>query len=187
MPIGDYTKEQVREIARKIDLNISSKPDSQDICFVPDGDYAGFIKKYDGTDFKPGNFVDMNGNVLGKHKGIINYTVGQRKGLGLALGRHVYVHHIDSNKNEVVLCDNEELFYKEVYAGSVNFMSVEKIDEPLRAEAKIRYSHKKAPCTVTVENGLLKCVFDEPQRAITPGQSLVVYDGDFVLCGGIII
>ena len=187
MPIGDYTKEQVREIARKIDLNISSKPDSQDICFVPDGNYAGFIKKYDGTDFKPGNFVDMNGNVLGKHKGIINYTVGQRKGLGLALGRHVYVHHIDSNKNEVVLCDNEELFYKEVYAGSVNFMSVEKIDEPLRAEAKIRYSHKKAPCTVTVENGLLKCVFDEPQRAITPGQSLVVYDGDFVLCGGIII
>ena len=187
MPVGEYTKEEVRVIAEKIGLLVADKPDSQDICFVPDGDYAGFIKKYDGTDFKPGNFVDMNGNVLGKHKGIINYTVGQRKGLGLALGRHVYVHHIDSNKNEVVLCDNEELFYKEVYAGSVNFMSVEKIDEPLRAEAKIRYSHKKAPCTVTVENGLLKCVFDEPQRAITPGQSLVVYDGDFVLCGGIII
>lgn len=187
MPIGNYTKEQVREIASGIDLNISSKPDSQDICFVPDGDYARFIESYDGTKFRPGNFVDMNGNVVGKHKGIIHYTVGQRKGLGLALGRHVYVHHIDPAKNEVVLCDNEELFYSEVIADSINFMSVGHIESPVRAEAKIRYSHKKAPCIVSVENGLLKCVFDEPQRAITPGQSLVVYDGDFVLCGGIII
>ena len=187
MPVGEYTKEEVRVIAEKIGLLVADKPDSQDICFVQDGNYAAFIEEHTGKKASEGNFVTSDGTVIGRHKGIIHYTVGQRKGLGLALGRHVYVHHIDSNKNEVVLCDNEELFYKEVYAGSVNFMSVEKIDEPLRAEAKIRYSHKKAPCTVTVENGLLKCVFDEPQRAITPGQSLVVYDGDFVLCGGIII
>lgn len=187
MPIGNYTKDVVREIAKSIDLKISSKPDSQDICFVPDGDYAEFIKEYDGTKFPEGDFVNMEGNVLGRHRGIIHYTVGQRKGLGLALGRHIYVHHIDPHKNQVVLCDNEDLFYKEAVAGNVNFMSVAGLDSPVRAEAKIRYSHKKAPCTAFMENGLLKCVFDEPQRAITPGQSLVVYDGDFVLCGGTII
>ena len=187
MPVGDYNKDQIREIAKSIDLQISSKPDSQDICFVPDGDYASFIESYDGTKFPAGDYVDMDGNVLGKHKGIIHYTVGQRKGLGLAMGKHVYVHHIDTDKNQVVLCDNEELFKREVLADNINFMAVENIEGEVRAEAKIRYSHKKAPCTVSVENGLLKCVFDEPQRAVTPGQALVVYDGEYVLCGGTII
>ena len=187
MPIGKYSKEQVREMAKKIDIEISSKPDSQDICFIPDGDYASFIKRYDGTEFAMGDFVDMEGHVLGKHKGIIHYTVGQRKGLGISAGKHVYVHHIDKNNNRVVLCDNDELFVKTVWAGSVNFMSVEKIDGEIRAEAKIRYAHKKSPCTVSMEKGMLKCVFDEPQRAATPGQLLVVYDGEFVLCGGTIV
>lgn len=187
MPVGDYNKDQIREIAKSIDLQISSKPDSQDICFVPDGDYASFIESYDGTKFPAGDYVDMDGNVLGRHKGIIHYTVGQRKGLGLAMGKHVYVHHIDTDKNQVVLCDNEELFKREVLADNINFMAVENIEGEVRAEAKIRYSHKKTPCTVSVENGLLKCVFDEPQRAVTPGQALVVYDGEYVLCGGTII
>ncbi|MCD8035986.1 MAG: tRNA 2-thiouridine(34) synthase MnmA [Clostridiales bacterium] len=186
MPVGNFTKEQIREIAKSIDLQISLKPDSQDICFVPDGDYASFIEKYDGTKFPEGDFVDMNGNVLGRHKGIIHYTVGQRKGLGLALGKHIYVHHIDVINNRVVLCDNEELFGREVTANNINFMAVDHLDGEARAEAKIRYSHKKAPCTVKMENGLLKCTFDEPQRAVTPGQSLVVYDGDYILCGGTI-
>lgn len=187
MPVGDYTKDEIREIAKKIDLEISSKPDSQDICFVPDGDYASFIKEYDGTNFLEGDFVDMDGNVIGRHKGIIHYTVGQRKGLGLSLGKHVYVHHIDAENNRVVICDNEDLFYKEVYACDVNLMSFANIDGKVRAEAKIRYNHKKAPCTISMENNILKCVFDEPQRAITPGQSLVVYDGEYILCGGKII
>ncbi len=187
MPIGDYTKDKVREVAKEIGLPVYAKPDSQDICFVPDGDYASFIEKYDGTEFPVGNFVDMDGNVIGRHKGIIHYTVGQRKGLGLALGKHVYVHHIDVKNNCIVLCDNDDLFSKEVYAEKTNFMAIEEINGEIRAEAKIRYSHRKAPCTVTMENGLLKCVFDEPQRAATPGQSLVVYDGDYVLCGGTIV
>lgn len=187
MPVGDYTKERIREIAKNIDLQVSAKADSQDICFVPDGDYATFIEDYDGTKFPEGDFVDMDGNVLGKHKGIIHYTVGQRKGLGIALGRYVYVHHIDALNNKVVLCDNDELFNREVIAEDINFMSVSEITGEVRAEAKIRYSHKKAPCRVSVENGLLKCIFDEPQRAATPGQALVVYDGDYILCGGTII
>ncbi len=187
MPIGKYTKDQVREFAKNIDLEISSKPDSQDICFIPDGDYASFIKEYDGTEFKPGDFVDMDGNVMGRHKGIIHYTVGQRKGLGISAGKHVYVHHIDKKNNRVVLCDNDELFSREVSADNVNFMAIEKIDGEIRAEAKIRYSHKKSPCTVSMKDGILKCVFDEPQRAATPGQSLVVYDGEYVLCGGTIV
>lgn len=187
MPIGEYTKDEVREIAKKIDLEISSKPDSQDICFIPDGDYASFIKKYDGTEFRPGDFVDMQGNVMGRHKGIIHYTVGQRKGLGISAGKHVYVHHIDKKNNRVVLCNNDELFTRDVSAVNVNFMALEKIDGEIRAEAKIRYSHKKSPCTVSMKDGVLKCVFDEPQRAATPGQSLVVYDNEYVLCGGTIV
>lgn len=187
MPVGDYTKDEIREIAKNIDLRVSSKPDSQDICFVHDGDYAKFIEEYDGTRFKNGDFTDLNGNKLGTHQGIIHYTVGQRKGLGIALGRHAYVHHIDTAKNQVVLCDNEELFKTTVYADDVNFMSVGCLDGPVRAEAKIRYNQKKSSCTVSEENGQLKCVFDEPQRAVTPGQALVVYDGEYILCGGTII
>lgn len=187
MPVGDYTKDEIREIAKAIDVRVASKPDSQDICFVPDGDYAKFIEDYDGTKFKCGDFVDMEGNKLGIHKGIIHYTVGQRKGLGISLGKHAYVYNIDVEKNQVVLCNNEDLFETTVYADNVNFMSVAEINEPVRAEAKIRYNHTKALCTASIENGKLKCVFDEPQRAITPGQSMVVYDGDYILCGGTII
>ena len=188
MPVGEYSKEEVRKIAEKINLQVANKPDSQDICFVPDGDYAGFIEESTGEKIQPGNFVDMEGNILGQHKGIIHYTVGQRKGLGLALGKPVFVIEIRPETNEVVIGDHEDSLSYTVRANQVNFMSVENIEGEIRVFAKIRYNHKGAWCTVkkTGADEIL-CTFDEPQRAITPGQAVVLYDGDYVLGGGTII
>lgn len=188
MPVGEYSKEEVRKIAEKINLQVANKPDSQDICFVPDGDYAGFIEESTGEKIQPGNFVDMEGNILGQHKGIIHYTVGQRKGLGLALGKPVFVIEIRPETNEVVIGDREDSLSYTVRANQVNFMSVENIEGEIRVFAKIRYNHKGAWCTVkkTGADEIL-CTFDEPQRAITPGQAVVLYDGDYVLGGGTII
>lgn len=185
-PLGDYKKPQVREIASQLGLVTAEKPDSEEICFIPDNDYTGFIKNNTATEIKPGNYVDMNGNIIGRHKGIIYYTIGQRKGLGMSFGKHMFVEKINADKNEIVLGGNDELFKTTIYADNISFMSVESINEPLRAEAKIRYAHKKSPCTVCMEDGLLKCVFDEPQRAVTPGQAVVVYKDDYCLCGAII-
>ena len=188
MPVGEYSKEEVRKIAEKINLQVANKPDSQDICFVPDGDYAGFIEESTGEKIQLGNFVDMEGNILGQHKGIIHYTVGQRKGLGLALGKPVFVIEIRPETNEVVIGDREDSLSYTVRANQVNFMSVENIEGEIRVFAKIRYNHKGAWCTVkkTGADEIL-CTFDEPQRAITPGQAVVLYDGDYVLGGGTII
>lgn len=188
MPIGKYTKDQVRKIAEDIGLKVANKPDSMEICFIPDDDYGKFIENNSNSKIREGNFVDIEGKVLGRHKGIIHYTVGQRKGLGIALGKPVFVYEIRPKTNEVVLCDNLELFKTTVYANNVNFMAYETIEGKLKAEGKIRYSHKKAPCTVSIiDKDTIKCVFDEPQRAVTPGQALVVYEGDYVVCGGTII
>lgn len=189
MPCGAYSKDEIREIAEKIGLKVANKPDSMEICFIPDNDYVGFIKRNYKYEAKSGNFVDMEGNVLGKHQGIVNYTVGQRKGLGIAFGKPVYVNKILSNSNEVVLGSNEDLFNRTVYAEDVNFVAWAGIECEKRAKAKIRYAHKASDCTVSItSDGILKCVFDEPQRAATPGQALVVYDeNNFVLCGGTII
>lgn len=187
MPIGGSQKEVIRKIAEQIDINISKKPDSQEICFIPDNDYSGFIQRETAKTYPAGNFVDLDGNVLGKHKGIIYYTVGQRKGLGIAFGKPMYVYSIDAEKNEVVLCENDALFQKTVYADKLNFMGVEKIENGMRLQGKIRYHHNKAWCTVFMKNeSELMCVFDEPQRAVTPGQALVLYDGEYVACGGTI-
>lgn len=186
MPIGDYTKDEIRKIASDIGLQVFNKPDSQEICFVPDDDYGKFIEE-NGIKGIEGNFVDVNGKVLGKHKGIINYTIGQRKGLGIALGKPVYVKKIDVNKNEVVLADNSELFEQECIADRVNFMGISNITEPIEAKVKIRYSHKASSATVSMLNGNLHIMFHEKQRAITPGQAIVVYDENFILCGGTII
>jgi len=188
MPCGEYTKEEIRDIAEKIGLKVANKPDSMEICFIPDNDYVGFIERVYGFKAKKGNFVDMQGNVLGRHQGIINYTVGQRKGLGIAFGKPVYVNRILPERNEVVLGSNEELFHTTVFAEDLNFAAWENIDGEKKAKAKIRYAHKASPCTVSItEDGMLKCVFDEPQRAATPGQALVVYDDEnHVLCGGTI-
>jgi len=189
MPCGEYTKEEIRAIAEKIGLRVADKPDSMEICFIPDNDYVSFIERNYKYKPKEGNFVDMSGNVLGKHKGIINYTVGQRKGLGIAFGKPMYVNRILPEKNQVVLGSNDDLFEREVYAENINFVAWESIEGEKRAKAKIRYAHKAADCTVSLtDGGLLKCTFDQSQRAATPGQALVVYDENgLVLCGGTII
>lgn len=188
MPIGDYTKDQIRAIADDIGIMVAHKPDSMEICFVPDNDYAGYIQRETGYNSVPGNFVDLEGNVIGKHNGIIHYTVGQRKGLGLAMGHPVFVAAIRPETNEVVIGDDKDVYSEKLYANKLNFMSIEKLTEPMHVLGKIRYSHAGAGCTIRmVDDDLLECIFDEPQRAITPGQALVLYDGDNVLGGGVII
>ena len=188
MPVGEYTKDEVREIAEKINLRVANKPDSQDICFVPDGDYATFIETAVDTELPTGNFVTLDGKVLGKHKGITHYTVGQRKGLGLALGYPAFVIEIRPETNEVVIGTNEDSMSYYVRANQLNFMSIEDLTEPLRVFAKIRYNHKGAWCTIEkVGEDEVLCTFEERQRAITPGQAVVFYDGEYVLGGGTII
>ena len=188
MPVGAYTKEEIRAVAEKAGLLVADKPDSQDICFVPDGDYAAFIRENTEQEIPAGNFVTPSGEILGRHKGIIHYTVGQRKGLGLALGYPAFVLEIRPRTNEVVIGTYEESLTQTVRADRVNFMSVEDLTEPKRVFAKIRYNHKGAWCTVekTGEDEVT-CRFEEPQRAVTPGQALVLYEGEHVLGGGTIL
>lgn len=187
-PLGDMNKHQTRMIADEQNFFNADKPDSQDICFVPDGDYASFIENTTDQVLPTGNFVTPEGKVLGKHKGIIHYTVGQRKGLGLALGYPAFVLEIRPETNEVVIGTYEESLTYTVRANELNFMSVEQITEPVRIFAKIRYNHKGAWCTVerTGEDEIV-CTFDEPIRAATPGQAVVLYDGEYVLGGGTIL
>lgn len=189
MPVGDYSKDEIRAIAEKIGLRTANKPDSQEICFIPDNDYAGFIdREAAGSVPPPGNFVLTDGTVIGQHKGITHYTIGQRKGLGIALGRPVFVTEIRPDTNEVVIGSNEEVFGTTVYAGNLNFMSIPDLEGELEVIGKIRYSHKGAPCTIRkVEADKVVCQFHEPVRAITPGQAMVFYDGDIVVGGGTII
>lgn len=188
MPVGEYTKDEIRQIAKEINLRIANKPDSQEICFIPDNNYAGFIEESTGKAPIPGNFVDMQGNVIGKHKGIIHYTIGQRKGLNLALGKPAFVVEIRPETNEVVIGDNADVFYDTLYANKLNFMSIEDLEGQMKVAGKIRYSHQGSPCTIEkVDKDIVKVVFDEPVRAITPGQAVVFYDGDIVVGGGTII
>lgn len=188
MPVGEYSKEEIRKIAEDIQLQVANKPDSQDICFVPDGDYAAFIEKTAGKQVQKGNFVTVDGTVLGEHKGIIHYTVGQRKGLGLALGYPAFVLEIRPETNEVVIGTHEESMAKSLRAGNLNFMSIEDLAEPQRVFTKIRYNHRGVWATIekTGEDEIL-CTFEEPQRAVTPGQAVVFYDGEYVLGGGTIL
>lgn len=189
MPVGDYSKEEIRGIAEKIGLRTANKPDSQEICFIPDNDYAGFIdREATGLVPPPGNFVLTDGTVIGQHKGITHYTVGQRKGLGIAMGRPVFVTEIRPDTNEVVIGSNEDVFGTTVYAKNLNFISIPDLEGDLEVIGKIRYSHKGAPCTIRkVEEDKIVCQFHEPVRAITPGQAVVFYDGDIVVGGGTII
>lgn len=188
MPLGDYTKDEVRQIARRVGLLVADKPDSQEICFVQDGDYAKFIEGYLGRRFSAGDFVDRQGNVMGRHKGIIHYTVGQRRGLGLSLKEPAFVLEIRPQENQVVLGYGREIFMKKVFAGQLNFMGREQIPDGMEVMAKIRYSHKGAPARLYMrEGGLLCCDFVEEQRAVTPGQALVLYEGEYVLGGGTIV
>lgn len=187
-PLGAMTKEQAREIALSENLVNARKKDSQDICFIPDGDYGSFIEGWLNKSYPSGDFVNTEGKILGTHKGIIRYTVGQRRGLGLALPAPMYVKEKDVENNRVILCSNEELFSRHVEATDINLITCERIDSPIRVKARTRYSHKEQWAKVwQTDENTLHAEFEEPVRAVTSGQSLVLYDGDFVVGGGIIV
>ncbi|HHZ02902.1 MAG TPA: tRNA 2-thiouridine(34) synthase MnmA [Tissierellia bacterium] len=187
LPLGKMTKEEVRKIAEERDLINARKPDSQDICFVRDGDYAGFLKNTMGVESKKGKFIDSKGNILGEHKGIIHYTVGQRKGLGIALGKPAYVISKNKEDNTVILGSEEELYSKRLKASDLNMIAVEKLTEPMKATVKTRYSQKETEAILYPESeDEIIVEFKQKQRAITPGQAVVFYDGDIVIGGGTI-
>lgn len=188
MPVGEFTKDEIRNIAQEINLRVAHKPDSQEICFIPDNDYAKFIEENSGEKIIPGNFVNTAGEVIGKHKGITHYTVGQRKGLNLSLGHPAFVLEIRPETNEVVIGTNDEVFSDKLYANNLNFMSIEDLEGSMEVEAKIRYSHQGAKCTIKkVGPDEVECTFEEPQRAITPGQAVVFYKDDYIVGGGTIM
>ena len=188
MPVGEYDKEEVRDIARRIGLPVADKRDSQDICFVPDGDYGAFLERELGRERLPkeGNFVTADGRIVGEHKGIVHYTIGQRKGLGIALGEPVFVNRIDVAKNEIVVGTNEECFTSSLVAKAVNHMGAERFDEGKVYTAKIRYSDAGTRCRVRYLPEALAVQFEQPVRAVTPGQAVVLYDGEYVAGGGVI-
>ena len=187
LPLGCYTKAQAREMAEGLQLCVARKSDSQDICFVPDGDYASFIERATGIRFDAGDYLDLSGKVLGKHKGVIHYTIGQRKGLGIALGKHAFVLDKNAATNEVTLGDEEYLFYNKVMVGGVNVIATDSLDG-VRAAGKLRYRHNEQPCKIhQVDKDTVILEFDTPQRAPSPGQAAVFYDGDVVLGGGVIV
>lgn len=187
-PLGEYRKAEIRELASSQGFVNAHKNDSQDICFVPDGDYAGFIEKYTGEIFPEGNFVLSDGTVMGTHRGMIRYTIGQRKGLGLSLPAPLYVCGKDMEKNEVILGTNESLFTTTFAAGDMNWIAIPELTGALRCKAKIRYKQKEADAVVSpLSDGRVQVVFDEPQRGITNGQAVVLYDEDIVIGGGTIL
>lgn len=211
-PLSDFeNKEQIRQIAREAGLEVANKPDSEDICFVPDGNYKAFLEKNSSIKPKAGNIVNSKGEALGKHTGLYNYTIGQRKGLGIAYKVPLFVLGFNKSKNEVIVGEEKELYKKEIYVNNVNLLLVDKIDKPIKVDVKTRYSTKSAKATIIAEDeesklddvqsnkkvdgkcskndrsGKIKVIFEEPQRAITPGQSAVFYIDDMVLGGGKII
>ena len=187
LPLGDLTKSEVRELAASASLPTAHRSESQDICFIPDGDYAAFIERFTKKTFPEGNFLDVEGRIIGRHKGSLRYTVGQRKGLGIALGHPCYVISKNTVQNTVTLGLNEDLFTRELTAHSLNLIATDRLDTPTRVEAKIRYSALPARATVEqTSQDTFVLRFDTPQRAVTTGQSVVLYDGDTVIGGGII-
>ena len=187
-PLGDMSKGEIREIAQAQGLVSARKKDSQDICFVPDGDYSAFLRQYTGKNYPAGNFVSETGEILGRHQGIVSYTVGQRRGLGVSSNHgRLYVKEICPGNNTVVLSENGSLFHRTLWADSPNWIALEGLQGPLRLRAKVRYQMEEQPCTVEQTDGnTLRVRFDEPQRAITPGQSVVFYEDDVVVGGGVI-
>ena len=184
-PLADFIdKEQIREIARENDLKVANKPDSEDICFVPDGNYKKFLENNSNIKPKEGNIVNSKGEILGKHTGLYNYTIGQRKGLGISYKVPLFVLGFNKAKNEVIVGEEKELYKKEITVTDINLLLVDKIDEPMEVDVKTRYSSKVAKAKIKQDGENIKVTFDEPQRAITPGQSAVFYVGDIVLGGG---
>lgn len=189
MPVGEYTKEEIRELALQAGLPVAHKPDSQEICFIPDHDYASYIDQAAGERVPgAGNFVTKDGEILGRHLGITHYTVGQRKGLNLAMGHPVFVTQIRPETDEVVIGEAEDVFGETLYCNHVNYMGMESLPEPREVLAKIRYAHTGEQCTIEcVGEDIIKCTFHAPVRAITPGQAVVFYEDGYVLGGGSII
>ena len=186
-PLGEMTKDEVRAKAEQLGFLNARKRDSQDICFVPDGDYARFIEEYTGKTYPPGDFVTADGRVLGRHRGLIRYTIGQRKGLGLALPAPLYVCALDLPGNRVLLGEERDLYTKTLLAKDINLITAARWDVPQRLSARVRYRQKEQPATVTqIDEDTLRVEFDEPQRAVTRGQAVVLYDGDVVAGGGVI-
>ena len=186
-PLGKLSKEQVRELARGAGLENADRRESQDICFIPDGDYAKFITEYTGATPRKGRFIDPDGNSLGEHNGVVCYTVGQRRGMGLAMPHPVYVLEVRPDDDTVVVGRDELLYSKTLHVKEINFIPFDKLDAPLRALVKIRYKHTEQPATVhQTGEDTLRIEFDEPQRAITRGQAAVIYDGDIIIGGGTI-
>ncbi|MBR3869338.1 MAG: tRNA 2-thiouridine(34) synthase MnmA [Clostridia bacterium] len=186
-PLSEITKEKAREIAENNGFINARKKDSQDVCFITNGDYASFICRATGKKYPHGKFIDENGNIVGKHNGMINYTIGQRKGLGLAMGTPVYVKNKDIKTNSIIVSANEGLFQSEIYVEDFNFMYSESLSERIQCTVKIRFNHIGASATAEqIDENTIKIVFDTPQRAPAKGQSAVLYDNDIVLGGGII-
>ena len=188
MPVGEYEKEEIRRIAEEQGLFVATKKDSQDICFIPDGDYSAFLERV-APERMPGSgkFVNTSGEILGTHKGITHYTIGQRKGLNLAMGHPVFVAGIKPKTNEVIIGENEDIHTSVVYCDKINYMGMEDLPKPRRAIVKIRYAHAGTPCLLEkLPDGRVKCTFDEPVRAATPGQAAVFYENGYVLGSGTI-
>ena len=186
-PVGCLTKEEVRHTAEKLGLSVADKAESQEICFIPDNNYPEFLEEYTGITPRPGPIVDRQGNVLGEHRGIASYTIGQRKGLGIASREPLYVTSIDPDKNTITVGDKSEVYATELIASDLNWISIEKLDGPINVKAKVRYLHPEAGTTVTpTDTGEVMVKFREPQMALTPGQAVVFYDGDTVVGGGLI-
>lgn len=188
MPLGGYTKPEARQIAEEAGLRVAHKPDSQEICFVEDNDYASFLERYTGVKAPEGEFVDAQGRVLGHHKGITHYTIGQRKGLGVSFGKPMYVTKIDAAHNLITLGEEGSQYAPSLVAEDLNFIPFDTLKEPLRAQVKMRYQARPAQAFLTpLDGGRVRVDFDEPQRSVTPGQAVVFYDGDLVLGGGVIV
>ncbi len=194
MPLGEYTKEEVRTLAHEMELPAANRPESQEICFIPDDDYRSFLRDKTGMDFEPGPFIDVHGEEVGRHQGIPFYTIGQRRGLGLALGKRVYVVGIDPERNIVTVGSEEDIFRDDLLAEDVNFIICDHLDGPMKVEAQVRYNAKPSPAVIEPVGGggdegkddLVKVNFASPQRAVTPGQAIVFYKGDYLVGGGTI-
>ena len=187
-PLANFeSKDEIRQIARENNLKVANKPDSEDICFVPDGNYKKFLESHSKIKPKQGNIVTLDGEILGKHNGLYNYTIGQRKGLGISYKVPLFVIGFNSLRNEVIVGKENELYKKEIIVGDINLLLFDRLDEPLEVDVKTRYSSKFAKAQIQQVQDRIRVVFDEPQRALTPGQSAVFYKDDIVVGGGKIL